>query len=579
MSDDIEKIKAQLTQEMTRRRQLEEDVKICRNHLEELVEARTRELRQANEELQREVIERKRAEDALRESEARLRTLINAMPDFVCFKDGEGRWLEANEAALRIFDLEGTEYRGRKDSELAAYTPLYRKAFLTCEETDEQTWQKGKLLRGEEIIPNHNGDCNTFDVFKVPVFHPDGGRKGLVVLGRDITESCRMQQALQRYTERLQTLHEIDQAILMAHSPKAIARAALRHIRRLIPCRLASIIELDIESRQATVLVAHIDGQTSGGSGNVISLEEIRGTKTLKQGRVYTVEDIQALPRSNSVDVTLQARGIRSYMSVPLLFQEELIGILNLGSDQPALFTAEHIDVAREVAMSLAVAIRQVRLHQQTCRDAETRSMLLQEVNHRVKNNLSMIIGLLYAERRHAGMEKQAMYQEIMDDLISRVQGLATVHSLLSASQWSPLLLCDLVRYVIRSTLRALPSDQTVAVDIAPVSVRVTPEQAHNLALVINELTTNMVKHALAVIDETARLTVRIGREGDTVYLQFRDNGPGYPEEMLQSDIEYHNVGFEIIRNIVQKNLEGDLSLNNDEGAVAMVRFKSKVTQ
>ena len=53
-------------------------------------------------------------------------------------------------------------------------------------------------------------------------------------------------------------------------------------------------------------------------------------------------------------------------------------------------------------------------------------------------------------------------------------------------------------------------------------------------------------------------ITVRIKLDEETVTLEFRDDGPGYPEEMLQS--ERSSVGFDLIRNIVRRNLRGDLS-------------------
>ena len=62
-------------------------------------------------------------EEALRESEARLKMLIQASPDVICFKDGEGRWLEANQADLALFHLDGVDYKGQRDSELAAVHP------------------------------------------------------------------------------------------------------------------------------------------------------------------------------------------------------------------------------------------------------------------------------------------------------------------------------------------------------------------------------------------------------------------------------------------------------------------------
>jgi PAS domain S-box-containing protein len=76
----------------------------------------------------RDITQRKKTEDELQESEKRLRTLINVLPDGVFFKDGEGRWLEVNCTALDLFELGGVPYRGKTDAELAEYTP--RK--MTC---------------------------------------------------------------------------------------------------------------------------------------------------------------------------------------------------------------------------------------------------------------------------------------------------------------------------------------------------------------------------------------------------------------------------------------------------------------
>ena len=140
--------------------------------------------------------------DQLKENDERLRSLINSTPDIICFKDGEGRWLEANKADLELFQLTGINYRGRKDSELAKYSPFYHDAFMACEDSDEIAWQKGRLSKGEEIIPRPNKQPKVYEVIKVPIFE-EGRRKGLVVLGRDITERKIAEEKLSRYNERL----------------------------------------------------------------------------------------------------------------------------------------------------------------------------------------------------------------------------------------------------------------------------------------------------------------------------------------------------------------------------------------
>ena len=134
------------------------------------------------------ITERKLAEEALRESEKQLQTLIDAMPDFVCFKDGDRRWLKANNACIRIFQLEGIDYRGKKDSQLAELNSNLRGTFLTCEETDARALKEERLFHGEETILDPDGSVRVYDVTKVAVFHPSGEPKGLVVMGHDITE-------------------------------------------------------------------------------------------------------------------------------------------------------------------------------------------------------------------------------------------------------------------------------------------------------------------------------------------------------------------------------------------------------
>jgi diguanylate cyclase (GGDEF)-like protein/PAS domain S-box-containing protein len=152
------------------------------------------EMRRSKEELRR-LVEEKSAK--LHQSEELLRTLIEAIPDPIQFKDGEGRWLESNRSSRHAFGLEGLDWQGKTDRELAETAdPNYGEVLLHCHETDENAWQKDDVLRVEETIPLPDGDELTFDVIKKPLFHQAGGRKGLVIIGRDITELKRAEAEL-----------------------------------------------------------------------------------------------------------------------------------------------------------------------------------------------------------------------------------------------------------------------------------------------------------------------------------------------------------------------------------------------
>jgi two-component sensor histidine kinase len=130
--------------------------------------------------------------------------------------------------------------------------------------------------------------------------------------------------------------------------------------------------------------------------------------------------------------------------------------------------------------------------------------------------------------------------------------------------------LSELARQIIASVLQSLPPRKRVLVDVLPSPVRVTPQQANNLALVINELATNTLKYGLAE-QKAVRITININYEGGSVLFEFKNNGPGYPPEVLK--LKHHNVGLYLIQNIVTKGLRGKLSLRNDSGAIATIRF------
>lgn len=148
-----------------------------------------------------------------------------------------------------------------------------------------------------------------------------------------------------------------------------------------------------------------------------------------------------------------------------------------------------------------------------------------------------------------------------------------------------------LARLVLRSTINTLPEGKHISVDAVSAEVRVTSAQARDLALMINELATNTIKHALSERD-TARICVHITkgaaghagapvidesaappREGSEVVFEFRDDGPGYAEAVWRS--EQYSTGLDMIQRMTRETLRGELSLHNDDGAVATIRFPS----
>ncbi len=131
----------------------------------------------------------------LSETEEKLSILMNASPDFIGFKDGQNRWLQANNTMLDVFGLQNIDYTLKSNAELSQLTHSFLSAtFKKCTQTDDLAWETGSLSRTEESIPDLKGVDHIYDVIKVPLYNEDKSRKGLVVSGREITGRIIAQQ-------------------------------------------------------------------------------------------------------------------------------------------------------------------------------------------------------------------------------------------------------------------------------------------------------------------------------------------------------------------------------------------------
>ncbi len=117
-----------------------------------------------------------------------IRVLINALPDIVCFKDGSGRWLEANKAAREFFRMHGVDLRWERISDPARQTASDQAGLFLASSDDEAVWRNGGISRCEESVLAADGSSRRFEVTRVPVFYEDGRRRGMLVIGHDLSE-------------------------------------------------------------------------------------------------------------------------------------------------------------------------------------------------------------------------------------------------------------------------------------------------------------------------------------------------------------------------------------------------------
>ncbi len=135
--------------------------------------------------------------------------LINTSPDFIVFKDGDGRWLEANNTALQLFDLKDKSWRGKTDIELASLLPhSYLPALEACVRSDADAWNDKNPSRTLEMILLSDGSKRYFDIVKSPLFNKDSTRNFMIVFGRDVTDLSRLLERQKLSEQVLENSHE-----------------------------------------------------------------------------------------------------------------------------------------------------------------------------------------------------------------------------------------------------------------------------------------------------------------------------------------------------------------------------------
>ncbi|MDH4333146.1 MAG: EAL domain-containing protein [Desulfobulbaceae bacterium] len=293
------------------------------------------------------------ADPALRESEARLRTLLNLMPDIVCIKDSQGRWLEANEAELALFQLEGVDYQGKTDAELAAFCPFYRQAFLACEASDQAAWLAGKMVRGEEVVPQPDGRLTFLDLYKIPLFHADGSRKGLVVLGRDITAYRLAQDGLKLIRQQ----EEIIEQLLRLSFSNAPLDTQLANALNLIitvpwlPLMAKGGIFLADRLHPETLFLRaqkEMDPSQQGQCATVRFGECLCGKAAQERAFIFT---------QHHTDCPAPDKSDQGHYIIPILQGQELLGILMLYAEAGHPSSPSEQRFLETVARSLALLI------------------------------------------------------------------------------------------------------------------------------------------------------------------------------------------------------------------------------
>jgi len=291
-----------------------------------------------------------RANAALQESEARWRSVVENAPALIINTTRDGTIAFVNQVVTKGID----DVLGKSIFDLA---PSHQHD--TLERVIQHVLSTGEPTGYEAAGMLPDGSSAWLSTLVGPI-ECHGQVTGLTFISTDTTERKRTEGALRRYAERLKNLRDIDQTILAARSPRAIAQAALDRLVHLVPHQRATVALFDLERQQISILAGHNVGPI-----HHFPLKAFRNLDALRQGQTIMVDDLNACSNRSKLEEMLLNEGMCTYVGVPLIAQEELIGTLNLGANRPHAFTHEQLDIVREVTNQLAVAIQQARLHEQ----------------------------------------------------------------------------------------------------------------------------------------------------------------------------------------------------------------------
>ncbi|MGB9978405.1 PAS domain S-box protein [Methanobacterium sp.] len=196
------KMAASIVRDVTRQKEMEEELKIAKNNLELKVRKRTQEFIKSNEELKKEISERKHAQKALIESRNFLDKIINSIADPVFVKDKKHRWILLNDAFCKLMGYSREELLGKSDYDfLAAH-----EASIFWDK-DEEVFKTGIENVNEEEVTDSDGNLHTL-ITKKTLYVDNSGKKYLVAVIRDITELKRAEKAIKKSEAYYKTIFE-----------------------------------------------------------------------------------------------------------------------------------------------------------------------------------------------------------------------------------------------------------------------------------------------------------------------------------------------------------------------------------
>lgn len=194
------------------------------------------------------------------------------------------------------------------------------------------------------------------------------------------------------------------------------------------------------------------------------------------------------------------------------------------------------------------------------------KTAVLQEMHHRVKNHLQTVASLLRLQARRTQSEE---VKAALRESVNRILSISVVHAFLSQQDAEVIDVAEVAKRILDAVAKTmLEPEFLLRTRFEGDTVILPSEKACSLALVFNELIQNAIEHAFVGRAEGC-IGLRMGTRADVYEIELYDDGEGYREGVcLQAS---RSLGLQIVRTLVEDDLDGSLRLYSDGGAHAKI--------
>ncbi len=229
-------------------------------------------------------------------------------------------------------------------------------------------------------------------------------------------------------------------------------------------------------------------------------------------------------------------------------------GTIEAADEELVLVYAEDVTSAKQAEQVILDSLKE-------------KEILLREVHHRVKNNLSIINSLVSLQIQYADSGDQMSF---LKSLQNRVYSIAALHEhLYLHDDLTSINADEYIRAIINKVLTAFPSGPYVHIDYSIAPLTLSVNESLPVGIIINELVTNAVQHS-GVEGENLLISVQFYRESGNAVLMVTNTGCSFPE-----NIDFNNprsLGFLLIKGMVEQ-LKGKLEIDRADSTRFKITF------